>query len=156
MPLAHLVASFVVGHRHLEERRWAVAVDGLGHLRALPCEDRGQLPAGLQSELAFHEMSGGQPPRLLEAGEVFLFNLQLLEQPAGAPGWNDPVYLYGKLYGPWPAGAGCPLSMTDAFSPLSSIPATQSPAEAGAAPASVPRHSANARPTLSCQPSAIS
>lgn len=104
MPPAHLLDSFFVGHRHLEERRWAVAVDGLGYLRALPCEDRRLLPAGLRSEFAFHEMSGGQPPRLLEAVDVFLFNLQLLEQPAGSPGWNDPVYLYGTLYGPLPAG----------------------------------------------------
>lgn len=81
-----------------------MVVDGLGHLRTLPCEDRGTLPAGLQSELAFHEMSGGRPTRLLEAGEVFLFNVQLLEQPPGSPGWNDPVYLYGTLYGPPPGG----------------------------------------------------
>src|SRR5262249_20718391 len=41
---------------------------------------------------------------------VFLFYLQLLEQPVGAPGCNDPVYLYGTLYGPYPDAGTQPLA----------------------------------------------
>lgn len=101
----HIVDVFFVGHRHLEEREWAVAVDGFGNLGALPYDDRSLFSAALQNELAFHEVSANQPARLLEASDVFLFNLQLVEQPPGTPGWNDPVYLYGTLYGPCPASA---------------------------------------------------
>ena len=104
-PPAHVVDSFFVGHRHLEEREWAAAVDCFGNLSALPCEDRELFSAALRNELAFHEISGDRTARLLEVTEVFLFNLQLVEQPAGTPGWNDPVYLYGTLYGPYPEGA---------------------------------------------------
>ena len=62
----------------------------------------------MQNELAFNEISNANGGRLIEASEVFLFDLQLLEQPAGAPGWNDPVYLYGRLYGPYPESASEP------------------------------------------------
>ena len=96
----HLIDSFFIGNRHLEEREWLVAVDELGNLRAICGENRASLSASLQNELAFNEISGNRAARLIEASEVFLFNLQFVEQPAGAPGWNDPVYLYGTLFGP--------------------------------------------------------
>ena len=53
--------------------------------------------------MKFQMRTGGGHGR---TSEVFLFDLQLLEQPAGAPGWNDPVYLYGRMYGPYPESAG--------------------------------------------------
>lgn len=106
MPL-HLVDAFFVGNRHLEERELFVAVDELGKLRLLSGEQRDSFSAALQTELAFHEISGNRPARLIEASEVFLFDLQLVEQTAGAPGWNDPVYLYGTLFAPpLPANSG--------------------------------------------------
>jgi hypothetical protein len=104
LPPDHVIDSFFIGGRHLVERELAVAVDSLGNLQALLLDDVDALPATARTELAYHEMSGaGGQRRLIEATEVFLFRLDLLEQPAGAPGWNDPVYLYGSLYGPWPA-----------------------------------------------------
>lgn len=101
LPPDHVVDSFFVGARHLAAREWAVAVDAAGGMQTLPRDD-GELSEAIQTELAYHEMTGGRG-RLLEASEVFLFSLELLEQPAGTPGWNDPVYLYGTLYGPHPA-----------------------------------------------------
>lgn len=101
----HLIDSFFVGNRHLEEREWIVAVDELGNLRAMPPENRASFAASLQNELAFNEISRNRPARLIEASQIFLFNLQLVEQIGGAPGWNDPVYLYGTLFGPLPANA---------------------------------------------------
>lgn len=100
-PPDHVVDCFFVGARHLAAREWVVAVDAAGGLQTLPRDD-GELSEAIQAELAYHEMSGGRG-RLLEASECFLFSLELLEQPAGTPGWNDPVYLYGTLYGPCPA-----------------------------------------------------
>lgn len=105
LPL-HVIDSFFIGHRHLEEREWVVAVDDAGNLRAMPSEERHQFPAVLQNEFAFNEISRNGPARLIEGREIFLFDLQLVEQPAGAPGWNDPIYLYGTLYAPLPANSG--------------------------------------------------
>jgi hypothetical protein len=101
----HLIDGFFVGNRHLEAREWIVAVDELGNLRAMRAENRQSLASFLQNELAFNEISRNRQARLVEGNEVFLFNLQLVEQSAGAPGWNDPVYLYGTLFGPLPANS---------------------------------------------------
>jgi hypothetical protein len=103
LPPEHIIDSFFIGGRHLVERELVVAVDCLGNLRALSLDDLDMFPAKARAELAYHDMSGGGQRRLLEATEFFLFRLDLLEQPAGTPGWNDPVYLYGALYGPWPS-----------------------------------------------------
>lgn len=102
-PTAHVIDSFFIGNRNIQEREWVISLDCLGGLQALPGKRLDSLPASAQSELAYHELSGSGRGRLLEVAEVFLFNLQLLEQPAGGPGFNDPVYLYGTLYGPYPA-----------------------------------------------------
>lgn len=105
---AHIIDSFFIGSRHLEEREWIVATDGLGGLLMLPDAQRTSFTESAQHELAFNEISNANGGRLIEAAEVFLFDLQLLEQPAGAQGWNDPVYLYGRLYGPYPESADKP------------------------------------------------
>lgn len=105
----HVIDSFYIGNRHLEEREWIVTVDRNGDLRASPREDRNLLYEALQNELTFNEISGGgRSSRLIEASEVFLFNLQLVEQVGDAPGWNDPVYLYGTLYETLPVNADQP------------------------------------------------
>jgi hypothetical protein len=103
LPPDHIIDSLFIGGRHLAERELAIAVDCLGNLRALPLDDIDTFPATARTELAYHEISGGGQRRLLEATEFYLFRPDLLEQPAGTPGWNDPVYLYGALYGPWPS-----------------------------------------------------
>lgn len=95
--LLHVVDTFFVGSRHLKEREYFVVVDQFGNLRTVPGEKRGQFSEMLQNELAFNEISRNRSPRLIEANNVFLFNLQLVEQVGGVPGWNDPVYLYGTL-----------------------------------------------------------
>ncbi len=99
-PPDHIVDSFFMGARHLVESELAVAVDAAGNLQILAPESD-ELSETIQTELAYHEMSGGRT-RLIEASEFYLFQLELLEQPAGTPGWNDPVYLYGTLYVPYP------------------------------------------------------
>jgi hypothetical protein len=103
LPPEHVIDSFFIGGRHLVERELAVTVDCLGNLRAAPLDDLDTFPAAARTELAYDDMSGAGQRRMLEATEFFLFRPDLLEQPAGTPGWNDPVYLYGTLYGPWPS-----------------------------------------------------
>lgn len=98
----HALDSFFVGGRHVSEREYVVTVDQSGDLNLLPGENKSEFPGELQSELSYSDMigSGG---RLLDAIEFYIFNVQLLEQPGNAPGLNDPVYLYGTLYGPFPS-----------------------------------------------------
>lgn len=98
----HALDSFFVGGRHVSEREYVVTVDQAGDLNLLPGENKSVFPGELQSELSYSDMigSGG---RLLDAIEFYIFNVQLLEQPGNAPGLNDPVYLYGTLYGPFPS-----------------------------------------------------
>jgi hypothetical protein len=99
----HAVDCFTVGSRHLHEREWVVTTDSFGHLLASPDEGRALFSEKVQAELAYQEISGHNCRRLLEVSEFYLFNLQFLEQSAAAPGVNDAVYLYGTLFGPYPA-----------------------------------------------------
>lgn len=103
----HLVDTFLLAPGFEPVREWVVATDILGRLVAIPDERWGELDADLRAELAYHEVGGGRRRRRVTSGALFLFDLELLEQPADAGGWNDPVYLYGTLYGPYPSeGAG--------------------------------------------------
>src|SRR3954469_23302999 len=84
LEVAWEAASGVVDHLHLQHagRRTelVVAADSEGNLLGLSGEDPEHLSPELRSELAYHEVSGRQPPRVLESDQVFLFNAQLLEQ----------------------------------------------------------------------------
>lgn len=103
---SHVVDTYLLAPGFEPEREWVVATDILGRLVAIPDERSSELDADLRAELAYHEVGGGRRRRVT-SGALFLFDLELLEQPADGAGWNDPVYLYGALYGPYPgAGAG--------------------------------------------------
>lgn len=103
----HVVDSFRAGSGPAADREWVVVAGHDGRLAAVPDEQRNTLPGRAQEELTRYELGGGRRHRRIDAGELFLFNLQLLEQPANSPGLDDPVYLYGTLFGPLPtAGEG--------------------------------------------------
>lgn len=101
IPLSHLLDQFFIRARHLEEREWFVALDAIGNLQAIR-GDGSELPPDLRNQLAYHEISGPNRGRSLEVEQFYLFTIQLLEQPTGTPGVNDPLYLYGTLFGPYP------------------------------------------------------
>lgn len=98
--------NFFAGGRHLQEQEWVVSVDAAGILRASNGDQINQLSSDIQSQIAFSEVATEGKIRLVETVEFYLFNIQLLEQAAGAPGLNDPIYLYGTLHGPFPQSAG--------------------------------------------------
>ncbi|MBA3860059.1 MAG: hypothetical protein C0507_24385 [Cyanobacteria bacterium PR.3.49] len=102
----HAIDSFFIGGRHLVEREWVVTIDSSGYLKATDGEKLGSLPAEVQQDLAFNEVIGSAASRTLDSSHVYLFYLEALEQPPETPGINDPVYLYGTLYGPFPAPSG--------------------------------------------------
>lgn len=102
----HAIDSFFIGGRHMVEREWVVTIDSAGYLKATDGEKLGSLPAEVQQDLAFNEVIGSAASRTLDSSAVYLFYLEALEQPPETPGINDPVYLYGTLYGPFPAPSG--------------------------------------------------
>lgn len=87
------------------EREWVVTIDSAGYLKATDGEKLGSLPAEVQQDLAFNEVIGSAANRTLDSSHVYLFYLEALEQPPETPGLNDPVYLYGTLYGPYPSSS---------------------------------------------------
>lgn len=99
---AHVVDCFCLTNNHTASQEWIVATDSLGNLQAFADDSRNHLPAQVQTELAWFEMSSHHK-RQIEAAEVYLFYLQVLEQLPEAPGLNDPIYLYGTLFGPYPS-----------------------------------------------------
>lgn len=71
----HVVDTFFVSSRHFKEHEYIVVVDQFGNLRALPGENHQQLSEMLQNEIAFNEIPRNKQARLIEANNVFLFNL---------------------------------------------------------------------------------
>ncbi len=101
----HAIDSFFLGGRHVVEREWLVTIDAAGFLRALSDEELSELPEVVQQDLAFNEVIGSAASRSMDGVEFYTFHLEALEQPPETPGLNDPVYLYGTLYGPFPAAS---------------------------------------------------
>lgn len=98
-----------LGSAETSDREWIVAVDLDGSLDLVAVEDREALPGEAQRGLAQHEVSSGARVRHVNARELFLFAVELVEQPADTPGLNDLVYLYGRLTGPFPRVPGTAL-----------------------------------------------
>ena len=101
---AHVVDCFCLANNYTASQEWIVATDSVGNLLAFADNHRNNLPAQVHAELAWFEMSGHRK-RQIEAAEVYLFYLQVLEQLPDAPGLNDPIYLYGTLFGPYPSAS---------------------------------------------------
>lgn len=99
--VAHVVDAFT-----LRASEWVVGVDPLGRLVATG--DLSRLLPGAQAALVNAELQR-EARRQIEASELWLFDLKAVEQPADEPGPNDPVYLYGTLYGPLPVARGLAL-----------------------------------------------
>lgn len=101
-----VVDNFFIGGRSVMEREWAITIDPYGRLQGWTVGGENVLAPELQTQLAYNDVACDSRVRCLDAQNFWLFHMQLLEQPADAPGLNDPVYLYGTLYGPYPdAGA---------------------------------------------------
>ena len=99
-----MVDSFRFSNHYTAGQEWIVSTDSLGNLQASADDNRNALPAQVQTELAWFEMSGYRK-RQIEAAEIYLFYLQVLEQLPETPGLNDPIYLYGTLFGPYPSAS---------------------------------------------------
>jgi hypothetical protein len=64
--------------------------------------ERDALPRRAQVQLAYHDVATTKRVLELRAQELYIFDLQTIEMLPDAPGLNDPLYLYGHMYGPFP------------------------------------------------------
>jgi hypothetical protein len=102
--IAGLLDAFLLSGRGRTARDAAVVEDLLGGLHVIDDEVPQILPADTRATFSHHEMTNGGL-RAIDAQELWLFDLQMVEQLADTPGVNDPVWLYGRLYGPFPGPA---------------------------------------------------
>jgi hypothetical protein len=100
--VAHVVDTFRLEAGHLLEQEWLVGIDAVGTVHVVPASQRDMLPAATRAQLTHHEVASGRTPRRIAAAELYFFAVDLVEHPSDAEGFNDPVYLYGHLSGPWP------------------------------------------------------
>jgi hypothetical protein len=103
-----VIDNFFTGGRSVMEREWAITIDPYGRLQGWTVSAGNVLSSELQSQLAYNDVACDSRVRCLDAQNFYLFHMELLEQPADAPGLNDPVYLYGTLYGPYPEAGSQP------------------------------------------------
>lgn len=99
--LTHVRDVLRVGGRGRSVREVVVATDRQNALHWI--DDPAALTAAQRSQLHHHELLRRRPARHVDAEQIWLFGLQLLEQPGDAPGLDDPVWLYGRLFGPFPS-----------------------------------------------------
>ncbi len=104
-PIMQIIDSFLIGASHLVEMDCVVGVDALGDLQMCGRSAVSQMDEILQGQLTFNELSCQSGRRILSLTRFYLFAMQLLEQPGDSPGINDPIYLYGKLFGLFPNAA---------------------------------------------------
>lgn len=69
----------------------------------IPATARRELSAKAQAQLAFDELTRRRR-MVIDADELFVLDAQLVELPPDVPGIDDPLYVYGTLRGPFPAG----------------------------------------------------
>jgi len=103
--MTHVVDAFCLEAPHLLEQEWIVGIDAVGTVHVVPASQREQLPAATRAQLTHHEVASGRTPRHIATAELYFFAVELVEHPSDAEGFNDPVYLYGHLSGPWPGDA---------------------------------------------------
>lgn len=112
-PLIHAIDSFYFGGRHIVDQELVVCSDHSGGLRLVGGEQVGELSQEIQEQLAYDEVAKAGKDRLIDALSCYLFIIQFMEQCTDSPGLNDPVYLYGRLFGPFSGAAGGPLASVE-------------------------------------------
>lgn len=77
-----------------------VATDAVGTVCVTG--DRDALPRRAQAQLAYHDVATSRRVLDVRAQELYILDLQTIEMLPDAPGLNDPLYVYGLMYGPYP------------------------------------------------------
>ena len=77
-PVSHALDLFVLEGGHQPAMEWVVGFDDLGQLAAQPVA---AATGSVRGQISFHEVAGGSH-RHLRAAELYLFEVQLMEQAA--------------------------------------------------------------------------
>ncbi len=98
--LAQSLDLFSIGDRFVREQLLAVGVDPSGRLSVASAREPGRFYESAHQQLVLHQVSAKRAPRHLAVDQLWLFDLQVVEQLSDANTLNDPVFLYGTLFGP--------------------------------------------------------
>lgn len=97
----HDVIACVTVHGARGEVELVIGLD-LGRVIRVVAARRDELPARARAQLDFHEKT--RPRFHLHVDELYVMDVQAIERQPDAPGADDPMFLYGMLRGPYPAG----------------------------------------------------
>ena len=96
--MAHVVDCFectVNGAR----KEVVIGVDALGEIKVSTEPSHPALSPVARTELSVHQLLMPPRSRAIEASELYVLDLEVVEQLADTPGRNDPLFLYGTLFG---------------------------------------------------------
>jgi hypothetical protein len=106
------VWRFVVDAFHLRTRQpnearpdIVVALDEDGFLGVIPESELENPTRAIREQLAYHEVEYGAL-RTLWASSFHLFEIEHVDLAPDVPGVNDPVYVHGRMFGPFPERGG--------------------------------------------------
>lgn len=99
-----VVDHFITAGRHRAEAEYVIAIDMNGNPCTIGERELQENGNELQAQLAY---SGVTQPltRALSINQFYVFTIEYFERPDDAPGFNDPVHLYGNIFGPVPDDA---------------------------------------------------
>lgn len=110
--LVQVLDLFTLGDLLVRDTTLAVGVDASGRLQVAAPRDAERYFEGAHQQLVLHQVAMPAGPRHLSVDGVWLFDLQLVEQLTDPATLNDPVFLYGTLYGPVRGASTGPLPAT--------------------------------------------
>lgn len=110
--LVQVLDALSVGDQLLHDVSLAVGVDASGRLSVAGPRDPERFFEGAHQQLVLHQVSAPKGARHLAIDGLWFFDLQVVEQVSDATTLNDPVFLYGTLYGPVRGATSQPLSAT--------------------------------------------
>ncbi|MBX9568028.1 MAG: hypothetical protein K2X77_03995 [Candidatus Obscuribacterales bacterium] len=96
-----VVDHFITAGRHRAEAEYVIAIDMNGNPCTIGERELQENSSELHAQLAY---SGVTQPltRSLAINQFYVFTIEYFERPDDAPGFNDPVHLYGNIFGPVP------------------------------------------------------
>jgi hypothetical protein len=89
-----------IGDQLVRDQQLAVGVDASGRLALASPGSIDQFFEAAHQQLVLHQVATRTGARHLAVDQLWLFDLQVMEQVSDASTLNDPVFLYGTLYGP--------------------------------------------------------
>jgi len=110
--LVQVLDALSVGDQLIHDASLAVGVDASGRLSVAGPRDPERFFEGAHQQLVLHQVSAPQGARHLAVDGLWFFDLQVVEQVSDATTLNDPVFLYGTLYGPVRGASTQPLNAT--------------------------------------------